>query len=173
VPVPVIIVPYNPRWPEFYKQEKEKVVKVMGEKVKSIEHIGSSSVPGLGGKDIVDFAVGVQSRETADESVDLLQALDYTSITPQPGHTQWFYCLGKSPGLLPRYHLHLMKCPSPFWTKHILFRYYLRKHPEVALEYFNLKKRLAEKYGRDRIGYTEAKTIFIERVMNKERKDLL
>lgn len=168
---PVIIVGYDPRWPVLYKEEKRQILSVIGDRILAIEHIGSTAVPGLGGKDIVDFMVGVDGKEDADECVQRLQSLDYTDITPQPGHTEWFYCLSKTPGITPRYHLHLMKYPSPFWSKHILFRDYLRAHPEVAAEYFELKKRLADKYGRDRIGYTDAKSEFIEKVVEKARAE--
>ena len=151
----------------MYEKEKTKVLDTLGDKVLAIEHMGSSAVPGLGGKDIVDFMVGVKGKKDARECVQMLQSLDYTRITPQPGHTEWFYCLSKTPGITPRYHLHLMKYPSPFWNKHVLFRYYLCAHPEVAAEYYQLKKKLADKYGSDRIGYTEAKSEFIESVVTK------
>lgn len=170
--LPVVIVPYNPQWPELYEQEKTRVFKVLDDKALVIEHIGSTAVPGVGGKDIVDFMVGVRDKAEADESVQLLQSLDYTDVTPQPGHTEWFYCLGKTPGITPRYHLHLMKYPSPFWSKHILFRDYLRAHPELAEEYYDLKKKLADKYGSDRIDYTDAKSEFIEGVVEKARREV-
>jgi GrpB-like predicted nucleotidyltransferase (UPF0157 family) len=169
---PVVIVEYNSQWPKFYEEEKAKVLQVLADKVLAIEHIGSSSVPGLGGKDIVDFFVGVKGKKDADRCLQLLKSLDYTRVTPEPGHTEWFYCLSKTPGITPRYHLHLMRYPSPFWSKHILFRDYLRAHPELAEEYYELKKKLADKYGSDRIGYTDAKTEFIERVIEKARKEL-
>ncbi|MBN2380606.1 GrpB family protein [candidate division WOR-3 bacterium] len=155
----------------MFKEERKRVLEILGDKALAIEHIGSTSVPGLGAKDIVDFVVGVDRKGTADKSVDILQTLDYTDITLQPGHTEWFYCLGKTPGIFPRFHLHLMKYPSPFFNKHILFRDYLRGHLEVAAEYFELKKRLADRYGRDRLGYTDAKTDFIEEVFRKARSE--
>ena len=167
MPEPVIIVPYNPQWPGIYEKEKKRVLRTLGDKAQVIEHIGSTSVPGLGAKDIVDIAVGVKGRSEAEECRELLESIDFTKVTPQPDHTEWFYCLGKTPGMVPRFHLHLMKYPSPFWNKHIRFRDYLRAHPEVAREYFELKKSLADYYCTDRIGYTDAKTDFIEKVIEK------
>lgn len=166
---PVTIVPYNPQWPGIYEEEKKRVLRTVGDKVQAIEHIGSTSVPGLGAKDIVDMMVGVKGRQTAEECRILLESIDFTEVTPEPGHEEWFYCLGKTPGITPRFHLHLMKYPSPFWNKHILFRDYLRAHPELAEAYYELKKRLADQYGRDRLGYTDAKTDFISRVLEKAK----
>lgn len=169
---PVVIVAYNPQWPRIYEEEKVRVLKTLGSKALAIEHIGSTSVPGLGAKDIVDMLVGVKDSQFAEKCRVLLESIDYTKVTPQPGHSEWFYCLGKTPGIVPRYHLHLIKYPSPFWNKHILFRDYLRSHPEVAAEYCELKKNLAEQFGSDRIGYTDAKSGFVEGVLERAVKEL-
>lgn len=165
---PVVIVPYDSRWPEIYKKERAVILSVLGERPLVIEHIGSTSVFGLGAKDIVDIMAGVKNRQAAEECRMLLEAAGFTDATPEPGHDEWFYCLGKTPGLTPRFHLHLVKYPSPFFDKHILFRNYLRAHREVAKDYYELKKRLADEYGRDREGYTNAKSEFIETVLAKD-----
>ncbi len=164
---PVVIVPYDPQWPRIYEDEKANIFKTLDDKALAIEHIGSTSVPGLGAKDIVDVMVGVRNLRTAEECRILLESIDFTEATPQPGHEEWFYCLGKTQGITSRFHLHLMKYPSAFFNKHILFRNYLRAHPEVALNYYKLKKRLAAEFGRDREGYTNAKTEFIEGIIGK------
>lgn len=166
---PVVIVPYDSSWPGIFEIEKSIISDTLGEMALSIEHIGSTSVPALGAKDIVDIMVGVKGRQEAEECRELLESIDFTKVTPQPGHTEWFYCIGKTPGITPRFHLHLMKYPSPFFGKHILFRDYLRAHPGVAKDYYELKKRLADEYGRDREGYTNAKSEFIEGIIDKAR----
>jgi GrpB-like predicted nucleotidyltransferase (UPF0157 family) len=164
---PVVIVSYNPNWPQIYEKEKALVLKILRENTLAIEHVGSTSVPGLGAKDIVDMVVGVNDRQAAEDCLILLEPIGYTEVTPEPGRTEWFYCLGKTPGVFPRFHLHLMKYPSTFFSRHILFRDYLRIHPEIADEYCELKKRLAAEYGSDREGYTNAKTEFVESVLMK------
>ncbi len=167
---PVVIVPYDSRWPGIFEIEKAVISDTLGEMALIIEHIGSTSVHGLGAKDIVDIMAGVKNRQAAEECRLLLEAVDFTEatpVTPEPGHDEWFYCLGKTPGIAPRVHLHLVKYPSPFFNKHILFRDYLRTHPGVARDYYELKKRLADEYGRDREGYTNAKSEFIEGIIDK------
>jgi len=142
---------------------------VIGHKVAAIEHIGSTAVSGLGGKPIIDIMAGVGQSADADECVPLLKDLGYIDVTPQPEEQDWYYCLSKAcqeEGVkLCNYHLHLVRFASDHWEKHLLFRDFLRAHPEVAHRYFVLKKRLAEKHGSDRVGYTDAKTSFIEPIV--------
>jgi GrpB-like predicted nucleotidyltransferase (UPF0157 family) len=167
---PVVIVEYDPRWPAVYEEKKAEILDVIGHKLKSIEHIGSTAVPGLGGKPIVDMIAGVGNLAEADECVTLLQErLGYIDVTPQPDQTEWFYCIGDKtkPEERNKIHLHLVKHRSGHWRKPILFRDFLRTHPDLANEYYELKKRLAEKYGSDREGYTDAKDSFIESVLKR------
>jgi GrpB-like predicted nucleotidyltransferase (UPF0157 family) len=121
-------------------------------------------VPGLGAKPIIDIMAGVHQQADADECLILLQKIGYTDVTPEPDNSEWFYCLGKEPHSAG-YHLHLVKFPSDHWNRQLVFRDYLRNHPDVAKRYFRLKKELSEKYGSDRVGYTEAKAAFIEKVV--------
>ncbi len=162
----VIIVDYNPQWPILYKAEKERVLNAIKHMISAIEHIGSTAVPGLGAKPIIDMMVGVKSLRDADECVPLLQNIGYTDITPQPDDPEWFYCCGKGSHSIAC-HLHLMKYMSNHWKRHLLFRDFLRTHPEGAQKYYDLKKKLAATYGADRIAYTEAKTAFITSVLAK------
>jgi GrpB-like predicted nucleotidyltransferase (UPF0157 family) len=162
---PVMIVEYDPRWPEIYEEEKRVVLDTIGKKISGIEHIGSTSVPGLGAKNILDMMAGVSSREVADECQRLLLGVGYDDVTPQPGEVDWFYCLGKSHPIA-YFHLHLVLYPSDRWERQVLFRDILRANPEIADRYCELKKRLAEEMGRDRVAYTEAKTEFIESVLD-------
>jgi len=163
-----VIVDYDPRWPLIFEEEKRRVLGAIGHKVFALEHIGSTAVPGLGAKPIVDMMAGVRSSEDADECVRLLQPLGYNDVTPEPENPEWFYCLGtRAHGQREGeyIHLHLVKYLSDHWARQLLFRDYLRTHPEVALQYFELKKLYAAQYGADRQGYTDAKTKFIESVV--------
>jgi GrpB-like predicted nucleotidyltransferase (UPF0157 family) len=162
---PVVIVEYDPRWPGIYEEEKRVVLDAIGEKISGIEHIGSTSVPGMGAKNIVDMMAGVDSREVADECQRLLLEVGYDDVTPQQGEVDWFYCLGKSHPIV-YFHLHLVLYPSDRWEKQVLFREILRANPDIADRYYELKRRLAEEMGRDRVAYTEAKTEFIESVLD-------
>ena len=168
---PVVIVVYNPEWAFLFEEEKKRVLEVVGHKVMAIEHIGSTAVPGLGAKPIVDMMGGVNSSADADECASLLRVIGYDDVTPQPDSKDWYYCLGKrDSGGTTYIHLHLMRFKSYDWERHLLFRDFLRAHPDVANRYYELKKSLAAKYGADRVGYTDAKASFIESVVAKARQ---
>jgi GrpB-like predicted nucleotidyltransferase (UPF0157 family) len=163
---PVIIVDYDPQWPVLYEKEKELVCRALRHKIIAIEHIGSTAVPNLGGKNVIDIMVGVNNVDEANECLSPLGGIGYKDVTPQPNDAEWYYCLGKGHHSVG-YHLHLVKFNGEHWKKHIIFRDFLRKNPEVAQDYFNLKKELAAKYGTDRLGYTEAKSAFINLAISK------
>lgn len=164
VPSPVVIVDYDPPWPILYEEEKRRILEAVGHKVLAVEHIGSTAVPGLGAKPIIDMMAGVHQSTDADDCIPMLKDIGYTDVTPLPEFPDWYYCLGKSPHSVG-YHLHLVKFGSDHWEKHLLFRDLLRTHPELAQQYYELKRELASKYGSDRNAYTESKTSFIESVI--------
>ena len=145
---------------------KARILAALGDHAIAIEHMGSTSVPGLGAKPIIDIIVGVDSRESADTCQKLLEPVGYDDVTPEPGETEWFYCLGAGNNDL-YYHVHLVTYGSFHWRRQLAFRDYLRAHPERAREYYELKKHLAGHYGFDREGYTEAKTRFIEETLKR------
>ncbi len=163
---PVRIVDYDPRCPILYEEEKHSILEIIGHNVIAIEHIGSTAVPSLGGKPIIDIMAGLCQASDADVCVSLLQDY-YKDVTPEPENPDWFYCLGKPCQREPAYyiHLHLVKYMSNHWNRHVLFRDFLRTHPDTAQQYYALKKEFAVKYGSDRVGYTDAKTLFIESVI--------
>ncbi len=173
---PVVIVDYDPQWPDLYEEEKSRILEAIGHKVVTVEHIGSTAVPGLGGKPIIDMMAGVLKSTDADECVPLLRDLRYKEITPTPDEVpDWYYCLDKKvvqpDNLKPRnYHLHLVRFQSDHWKEHLLFRDFLRAHPLTARRYYELKKKMAVKYGSDRIGYTDSKTSFIGSVVSRARQ---
>jgi len=171
---PVVIVDYDLRWPTLYEEEKGLICKTLGHRIRAIEHIGSTAVPNLGGKNIIDIMAGVDNIDEADECLLLLGSAGYGDVSkvPPPDDAEWFYCLGKSLHIVGC-HLHLVKYNSEHWKKHIIFRDFLRKNPETAHAYFNLKKRLAAKYETDRLRYTEAKTTFIESIIENTKHSCL
>jgi GrpB-like predicted nucleotidyltransferase (UPF0157 family) len=149
----------------MYEEEKRRIFGAVEDKILSIEHIGSTAVPGLEAKPIIDMMAGVRGSVDADNCVPELRDIGYDDITPQPGNPEWFYCLGRghhSPG----YHLHLVKFMSDHWVRHLMFRDILRTHPEVARRYGELKRKLASELSSDRTAYTDAKTSFIQSVID-------
>lgn len=171
---PVRIVPYDPHWPNDYADERRRILDALGDTLVSLDHIGSTSVPGLGGKPIVDILGGVQNAVDADACLSPLRAIGYDDVTVEPQEPNWHYCLGKRLGLprprLLNFHLHLVTHRSAHWEKQLLFRDYLRAHPMVAREYYDLKQRLASRHHSDREGYTTAKTGFINAVVAEARR---
>ena len=169
MPRPVIIAEYDHQWPILYAEEERLILGVVGHRVLVVEHIGSTAVPGLGAKPIIDMMAGVHRPSDADDCVPLLREIGYTDVTPEPEDPDGYYCLGKGPHRVG-YHLHLARFMSDHWEKHLLFRDYLRAHPEVAQQYYEVKKKLATTYRSDRETYTEAKTSFIESVIAQARQ---
>jgi len=164
MPGRITVVEYDPEWPRFYEEEKRLILGAIGAYVRSIEHVGSTSVPGLGAKPIIDIIAGLDGAEEADRCLPALAAIGYNDVTPEPTEDDWYYCLGKGPHS-PGFHLHLMRHGSGFLMRHILFRDYLRAHPETAAEYYELKLSLVENFADMREVYTESKTRFIENVL--------
>ena len=165
---PVVIVAYESKWPVLYREEMKSICGVLSNRICAIEHIGSTAVPNLGGKKIIDIMVGVSNLDEATKCLPPLERIGYKEVTPQMNNEDWFYCLGKRQQSVG-YHLHLVKFDSEHWKKHLIFRDFLRKNPQVSQEYYNLKKELATKYGADRLAYTEAKTAFIESILASAR----
>ena len=167
---PVAIVDYDPRWPLLYKEERARIFKVIGQKVPAMEHIGSTAVPGLGTKPIIDIMIGLARLGDATECIEALEGLGYRYVpefeTSIPDR-RFFYRRRRGRG----YHLHVVEDGSQFWVRHLLFRDYLRSHPGVAREYHRLKLNFAATYGSDREGYTEAKTPFIRSVEKRAREE--
>lgn len=162
---PVIIYPYNPLWPGLYENEKEIIKRTLGSGLISLEHIGSTSVPGLMSKNIIDIMAGVADKMAAEQCLSRLPLAGY-NIAKDLDHPEWFYLLDKR--LEGAYcHLHIVKEKSEHQRRHIAFRDWLCSHPEDARRYEQLKAKLAETYRNDRVGYTNAKSEFIAGILER------
>jgi GrpB-like predicted nucleotidyltransferase (UPF0157 family) len=164
----VKIVNYDPQWPVLYEKEKALIQKTIGHIIIGIEHIGSTAVPGLGSKPIIDILVAVNHLSGAEQCIEPLQSIGYEYVPEyEESVPERRYFHKGHPPKEQHYHLHMVELTSDFWKKHLLFRDHLRTHPKFAQKYYELKKRLALKYGSDREGYTEAKTSFIKSILAK------
>ncbi|MCW4052242.1 MAG: GrpB family protein [Candidatus Bathyarchaeota archaeon] len=170
----VRIVDYDPQWPIIYEEEKRRILEVVGDIIARIEHVGSTAVPNLGAKPIIDIMVAVDKLEDAEKCIEPLQRIRHEYQPEQEAETpeRRFFRKGNPPKE-QHYHLHMVNLTSDFWKRHLLFRDCLRTHPKTAQEYYKLKKRLAGKYGLDREGYTKAKTSFIEAVLAEAKAERL
>ncbi len=165
----VSIVPYDPNWPRMFAEERDHLLgSLPSEMIGRIEHFGSTAVPGLAAKPIVDMMVEVRSlEETESRIVPILEAQGYdyfwrpTRGDDVPPFYAWF--IKRDAAGVRTHHIHMMEKDFEQWER-LLFRDYLIEHPEVAKEYEALKLRLAANYPNDRVAYTDGKGDYVLRV---------
>jgi GrpB-like predicted nucleotidyltransferase (UPF0157 family) len=169
-PGQIAVADYDPEWPRRFEGERAAIERVLGDAVLDIQHIGSTAVPGLAAKPVVDMLIGVADLDEARRSVvgplaDLGYDYvpEYEAVMPQ----RLYFRKGDPRG----FHIHMVEPGGEFWDRHLRFRNYLREHPEAVAEYAALKKRLAEEHGSDMDGYTDAKSDFIRGIENKAAED--
>jgi GrpB-like predicted nucleotidyltransferase (UPF0157 family) len=157
---PIEIVDYDPGWPAAYGAERERLLGEIGRWVVAVEHIGSTAVPGLAAKPIIDIMPGIRTLKDASECVQGVRRLGYEYVPEFEDALPDRRYLKKG---FPeqKLHVHIVEFGGEFWRRHIAFRDYLRSHPEVAAEYAALKRKLAAEFPRDTVAYTEAKSEFI------------
>lgn len=160
---PVIICEYDPAWPAAFAQLKSTIAGALGALPVAIEHVGSTAVPGLAAKPIIDIDVAVADDAAMSEAIARLAGIGYVHEGDLgiPGRE----ALAPPPGLTS-HHLYVCRADSCEYRRHILFRDYLRSHPEVAREYASVKRRLAEQHRNDRQAYTDGKGEFINRILS-------
>ena len=161
----VSLSPYQNAWSKLFKEEKKRLEEVIGNDVLDIQHIGSTAVPGLSAKPILDIGVAVKSFEAAFALVSSIEELGYT-YRGENGIPRRHYFVKGSPDKRT-HHLHMFEKTNEEWTTHLLFRDYLRAHPEVAAAYQQLKEDLAAKHPNDRKAYTDGKHEFIQAVLRE------
>jgi GrpB-like predicted nucleotidyltransferase (UPF0157 family) len=159
----VLLVPYDPDWPRRFQEERAVLAGVFAGTGAAIEHIGSTAVPGLGSKPVIDVMVGVPALAVAEDQRRALEAAGYEYVQKyerQLPDRRYF----RKPRLgSRRFHLHCVVTGGDWWRKYLAFRDYLRAHEDVAAAYFDLKADLAARL--TRAEYTEAKRPFIEQVL--------
>lgn len=159
---PVIIEDYDPRWPQLFEVLRSRISTTLAKLAVSIEHVGSTSVPGLAAKPIIDIDVLLRSSDDVPEVIRLLAEIGYEhrgdlGVTGREAFRA-------NPGSIQH---HLYVCPpgSREYERHIAFRDYLRLHTADAHAYALLKRDLACKFGADREGYNLAKSQFVQRIL--------
>ena len=159
----VRIEPYDPAWPGEFEAEKARLEPVLAPWLAGeIHHVGSTSVPGLGAKPVIDILAEVRSLEESRDAIEPLRALSYWWFPYQVELMNWF-C--KPSPEHRTHHLHLVVPGSQAWREELAFRDALRAEPETARAYEELKRRLADEHMHDREAYTVAKTEFVESVL--------
>lgn len=166
----VELAPYDPAWPELFEQEKAHLLACLPEgMIRRIEHYGSTSIPGMTAKPVVDMLVEVVDLEAVRREVPpILEAQEYDFFwrplgkDDGPPHYAWF--IKRDAAGARTHHIHMVEPHFELWEG-LIFRDYLRAHPERAEAYLDLKRMLAKKFPGDRIAYTFGKTDFIRETL--------
>ncbi len=162
MPEPVVVVDYDPEWVVAFARLKSLLSPYLVSLHATMEHVGSTSIPGAAAKPIIDIDVVVQSEPDVKEAILLLARAGFK-------HQGDLGIRGReafeSPAGLPANHLYVVVAGSPEHVRHVRFRDYMRGHPEAVREYSSLKKSLAGKFRDDREAYTESKTSFVEGIL--------
>jgi GrpB-like predicted nucleotidyltransferase (UPF0157 family) len=165
----VEVVDYDERWPADFRRIAKEISAVLGELIIGIEHVGSTSVPGLAAKPMIDIDVLIRSSAQFAEIRERLERFGYIHRGPRGvAGREVFRCVID----LPKHHLYVCEQTSRPVIEHLSFRNRLRNDPAVAATYVKLKRDLAQRFRNDRERYTEAKTDFIRRILASSIEDL-
>jgi GrpB-like predicted nucleotidyltransferase (UPF0157 family) len=160
-----VVSPYSAQWPEIFRGLREELLAVFSPLAVAVEHIGSTSVPGLAAKPVIDVLLGAQSLRDIESRIGPLGELGYAYVSKYEREIPMRrYFVKSSPASL-RVHLHAVELDSPIWREHLAFRDALRADPDLRARYQALKLRLAEEFADDKSAYTAAKRPFIRSVL--------
>ena len=158
------LVPYDPAWPALFAQDAARLKTAIGPHVMHIEHVGSTSVPNLLAKPIIDIAVAVASEGAADACIEPLTLLDYEYRGMHGDDPdRRYYVLDREGRRL--IHIHLYILPAPAWDEMLRFRDALRRTPSLLAAYAAEKERVAAAVAWNKAAYSEAKGPFIRSLL--------
>jgi GrpB-like predicted nucleotidyltransferase (UPF0157 family) len=175
----IIIEDYNNKWPEMFFGLKSIIERRLGDLVLRIEHVGSTAVPGLAAKPILDIDVVIDSMDLLPDVIQGLESLGYVhegnlgvedreAFARKDANVPYSILEIQK----PEHHLYVCNKESKELVRHISFRDALIRNPGYAVEYGNLKKELAVKYRGNRQSYTDGKSEFVNRVLTESEKKL-
>ena len=167
----VLVLDYNPEWIIEFEKEKESLVKVLKDITLGIEHIGSTAVPGLAAKPLIDIMIGINNlKDITEIHNERLNSIGYEFVDHPNFPERRFFRKGR--WRAGTHHLHIYQYMDVNWHTNLLFRDYLIKHSQVMREYGKLKIDLREKYTNDRVGYTNAKAPFIQSIITRAKQEM-
>lgn len=167
----ITLVEYDPEWPALFEQERRRILDVAGEYIEDVQHVGSTSVPALGAKPVIDIMIGLRDFALVERCIGPLEALGYEYLGENGIPDRHFF--RNPPGQSwegRKFNVHMVKKGDYEWRRHILFRDYLRAHLEAAQEYYALKQALAARYADNPDAYMlypDAKTDFVASILSK------
>ena len=165
----VELVDYDPRWPALFEAEASRLRVALSHILDfTVEHFGSTAIPGLAAKPIIDIMLIATDQSRWTRVIEPIQGLGYVLWAENPRQDRMFFVKGMPPfGERRTHHIHV-RTPSDAEAA-ILFRDHLRRHPEDLARYASLKRDLAKRHTTDRDAYTEGKSRFVDEVVCKTR----
>lgn len=159
---PIEVLDYDPRWPGLFAEETPGLRSAFGASLIALEHVGSTAVPGLPARPVIDIQAVVRTLAEASAVVPALAALGWEQgIFARDPERRLFFKKFTAERVLS-HHLHIYEAGHPAAKEHIIFRDILRHNPGEAQRYLDLKNALAQRYKHDRIAYSHAKTEYVE-----------
>lgn len=159
--------PYSQQWKNLYEEETVRIKDIIGDLAIDIQHIGSTAIPGMIAKPIIDIAVMLPSLDKAKDLIKPLANLGYNYDESASSSERYFFRKGEP----VQYHLSLTAPNVSFWRRQILFRDYLINHPSIAKEYEELKIKLIEKDPTGREDYLNEKSPFVQKISKLAEKE--
>lgn len=161
-----VVVDYDPSWPDRFEDIRAFVAPAVADVAQAIEHVGSTSVPGLAAKPVIDVDVVVQSRTDIPAAVAALEELGYVHVGDLGRVDRDAF---RSVSWLPRHHLYVVVHGSRPYLDHVQFRDHLRRHPDDATRYAARKRDVAHLYEIDPDAYVEAKSDVVTDILRRAR----
>jgi len=163
----VRLAPHSPKWAEHFEAEKDLLSKNLGPKVLEIRHMGSTAIPGVPAKPIIDIIAAVRDLPDVENFTSTLAKLGYEDKGEAGVTGRRYFVKGPEEARTP--HLNFFELDSDGWNTHIFFCEYLKTHPEAAAEYAALKEKLAKDFPNNRAAYTAGKESFVNAIVARAK----
>jgi GrpB-like predicted nucleotidyltransferase (UPF0157 family) len=161
----ITVVPHDPQWSERFEEEVEALTAIFGEEIVEAYHVGSTAIPGIVAKPIIDVLLEVRDIDRIDEFNQEMRGRGYVPKGEFGIAGRRFFIKGSE--VHRTHHIHVFEQGHPDVDRHLGFRDYLRAHPAEAQAYGRLKTELAQRFPHDGDSYTESKSDFIKEIERK------
>ena len=163
----VTLVGFDPKWVEKFKDEKEYIIERIGEFVLSIDHIGSTAIPNIVAKPVIDILIGIKSLKQSEKIITSMKELGYEYLDSIESYFPERRLFIKTPtnNDANQFNVHIWVHQSEGWKEMLLFRDYLLAHPEVAKEYEHVKKHMAKRFPDNEVAYSIGKEGFMQVIL--------
>lgn len=167
----LVLSPYCTEWPEYFSLLRSDLLDVFSSGTISIEHIGSTAVPGMVAKPVIDMLLGAESLAAIEAKIDALEKRGYSYVSTYEREIPMRRYFVKSSATAPRVHLHAVQSGSRLWREYLIFRDALREDYALRDQYQSLKLRLAQEFADDKAAYSAAKNPFVQSVLASSLRD--